>query len=1057
MRCLAFILVMITMFPGIFDADAVNAAALEVTRSPESIEGNLTIGTGDILVFRNRSVVVEGHMIVHGTLVLINSTLTVEGTYSANDDNNMSILLTGSVILSDRDPDANATLGSSLIKGVGSALTIRGYGNSPHMLIQNSNLELVSMFDMELEANGAELRWCGSNKMILNITDSTLYDSEVHEPDLWSEFSNTTMIGTRFFFDGQGPRFSGVTFRDAQRPLNIASGDLSLTDCVFINNTGTIAFFDGCDISVTECRIEDNRGFFICQDSEDANSSRIVMRGCTVTNSSLNLYHSTSSVSFCAFSDNSSLIRTGLGRVSDCSFLGSSRAIDQAKGTTIVRCRFNDCQVAIDRSSESLIYHNAFLSVGLHFMINHPSNRWNGSSEGNYHRFYNGLDDGSGFRRADDGIGDTNIPFLGVDHYPLMSDHYWSMPAIPSIETEYINGSANVTVIVRGSQSMRTIIQDSTSSDFINDLRTFSISGTFLIVPECVNGTHYFRARTFNEHGSRGWSLPVYRAVDQRPLPPRLEEVTAPKEGGSLIVSWKYVGEDVSKVWIYYNEVNQSSGVSKVVDFPVDSVRIDGLKNGRTYRIQLFTQDRSGLGSLTAAVAFAMPMDVDPPDPPRKLEARSIDNSTIVLSWIPPMAQDISEYRIVRRRSDEEEFSLIATVTRERLSYDDRGLRDNTSYQYGVIAVDDDGPLSEMAGPIDVRTLHVNNPPFLIGGEIFLKGVEDEGPIEIDIRSRFRDVDGDSINIRIAESFPFPSMIDGIFLRVSPEKDQAGEGYVQLSVDDGESVVYYLIWVLIEHRPDPPKIESIVSPANGSTHLPGTPIKLQATIWDPDIPYGDVLEVEWRSNLDGLISYNNASLGQGLAYLSPGKHVITLIVTDSNGSSVSETSRIAVSIWGFGEIPWSTALNDQGTFTTENGFQVLIDIANNGPLLLTFRCTVLVSEPDRNSAYDRVIVLSPNTNGSILIIEVGSDRVPSSPSVMVQVRAETFNGTFAGESNITKDIVRHQDPTGAMDPQRTYLMIGIATVSVMILIFIVVLFFIRKKYMAVPESAPDVR
>ena len=1021
---------------------------------PERIEGNLTIPSNETMVFRDASVVIEGHLIVLGTLMLINSTLTIEGIYIASDNTNMSVLLSGAIIMTDGD---KGTASVSSILGEDDPVIIKGYGPSPYILCMNSKLINVHLLDVELDAYGSVIGSCTILEGILNITYSMIVNSTLTDPDFWSVFDNSTMVRSKVLLTEGGPRFSRVTVLDSIAPFVIDSGHLHFVDCTFVNNTRTVSFNNGCDISVTNSRIEDNRAFLHCMDGESAPSTSIRIEGCNIWNSTLNLYHTSTRVSDCSFFNSSSLVRPGTGTISDCFFMGSNKAIEEAKGTTIVRCRFDGCEVAIDRSERCLIYHNAFLINRFYFIVNHPSNRWNDSKEGNYHIYYNGLDDGSGFRRADDGIGDTNIPFLGVDHYPLMMDHYWDMPTIPSISTDYINGSADVTVLVQGPQGMRTIIQDSTSFDFKDNLRTFSIIGRVLVVPDCINGTHYFRARSYSELGSRGWSLPISQKVDQRPLPPVIEEVTAPEEGGSIIITWRYVGDDVRKVWIYYNEVNESSGVSRVVDHPANSIKLEGLKNNRTYRIQLFTQDVAGLGSLNAAVVFARPMDVLPPDPPRNLQARAIDNTTVILSWFPPSAQDISEYLVIRRKSDEDDFSIIARLTKERLSYDDRNLRDNTTYYYGVIAVDDDGPLSDMAGPVKVRTLHVNNPPFMIGGEVILRGVEDESSIEIDIFSRFRDLDGDRINIEITESFPFPSRIDRPFLRVTPEKDQAGDGYVQLKVDDGEEAVYYLIWVIIEHRPDPPIIEAIVSPRNGSSHLPGAPLQLSAVIWDPDIPYGDVLSVEWRSDRDGLISFNNASLAQGIAYLSPGLHVITLIVTDSTGSNVSATSTIAVSIWGFDDMPWSISINDQGTYTTDGGFQVMIDLANGGPLLLTFRCTITVNDRDRNASYDRVLVLSPGTNGSVLIKESELGNRPEALYVTATVKAETFNGTFAGEAQRSMPIDRFRPAGSGKDVERTFIVVGIATVSMVLIAFIAVLYLLRKKYKDDPESEPYAR
>jgi len=75
-------------------------------------------------------------------------------------------------------------------------------------------------------------------------------------------------------------------------------------------------------------------------------------------------------------------------------------------------------------SSGNSIYHNNFVDNTNQLDESgseYTSNTWdNGAGEGNYWSDYEGLDDGSDGRTTGDGIGDTDIPHLGVDNYPLM-------------------------------------------------------------------------------------------------------------------------------------------------------------------------------------------------------------------------------------------------------------------------------------------------------------------------------------------------------------------------------------------------------------------------------------------------------------------------------------------------------------------------------------------------------------------------------------------------------------------------------------------------------------
>jgi parallel beta-helix repeat protein len=76
--------------------------------------------------------------------------------------------------------------------------------------------------------------------------------------------------------------------------------------------------------------------------------------------------------------------------------------------------------------SNNTIFGNNFMDA-----VSYPSgfstsnsaraNSWSLGGRGNYWDDYTGLDDGSGGRVAGDGVGDTNLPWHGVDYYPLIN------------------------------------------------------------------------------------------------------------------------------------------------------------------------------------------------------------------------------------------------------------------------------------------------------------------------------------------------------------------------------------------------------------------------------------------------------------------------------------------------------------------------------------------------------------------------------------------------------------------------------------------------------------
>lgn len=71
-------------------------------------------------------------------------------------------------------------------------------------------------------------------------------------------------------------------------------------------------------------------------------------------------------------------------------------------------------------TSGNTIHHNNFEKF-IEFGDKGTDNTWDdGNGEGNFWDNYDGADDGTGGRTANDGVGDTDIPHLDADSYPLM-------------------------------------------------------------------------------------------------------------------------------------------------------------------------------------------------------------------------------------------------------------------------------------------------------------------------------------------------------------------------------------------------------------------------------------------------------------------------------------------------------------------------------------------------------------------------------------------------------------------------------------------------------------
>lgn len=153
----------------------------------------------------------------------------------------------------------------------------------------------------------------------------------------------------------------------------------------------------------------------------------------------------------------------GIALMSSCSNLIVNNTIEKsAEGIAI----FNG------GSKNNAIYHNNFIWNNFHVEGDVlPLNFWDDGTAGNYWDDYTGLDDGSNGRITGDGVGDTDLPHLGVDNYPL------------------INPWEPIPVIWENKEYPVTLLSNSTISEFrfiqTDKKITFNVRGPVTTVGFC--------------------------------------------------------------------------------------------------------------------------------------------------------------------------------------------------------------------------------------------------------------------------------------------------------------------------------------------------------------------------------------------------------------------------------------------------------------------------------------------------------------------------------------------------------------------------------------------
>ncbi|MEV4838754.1 fibronectin type III domain-containing protein [Nonomuraea sp. NPDC049486] len=181
--------------------------------------------------------------------------------------------------------------------------------------------------------------------------------------------------------------------------------------------------------------------------------------------------------------------------------------------------------------------------------------------------------------------------------------------------------------------------------------RTVEVAGdvTSAVVKNLDNGAEYaFTLVAVNGNGASQASLPA-RATPQpgqAPLPPII--LQAVPDDGRIIVRWLPAGDGGTSVTGYTLSAHPDG---PRVDLPADATdgTLTGLTNGNAYDVRLTAANSTGTsepslaGSLTPAARQA-------PGPPADLEATSIADGQVEVSWTPPAfvgSAPISSYRVL--------------------------------------------------------------------------------------------------------------------------------------------------------------------------------------------------------------------------------------------------------------------------------------------------------------------------------------------------------------------------------------------------------------------------
>lgn len=572
----------------------------------------------------------------------------------------------------------------------------------------------------------------------------------------------------------------------------------------------------------------------------------------------------------------------------------------------------NDYAIYINSDCDNnMIYHNNIIDNVIQAIDEGYKNQWdNDYWEGNYWSDYQGIDNGLNGRMAGDGIGDTEIPHLGLDNYPFINPYGWFAPDTPVlVDPGGIDYDGNYTLSwVSYDDVDKFVLQEDTTIEFNSpNLINYDIGGSMFQhqITYRIEGTYYYRLRAYKGPYYGCWSNMVNMTVEFGPDVPKDLRVEVNPEGNELEIYWDTNNDDTTYYLLYVKTIGAWPADNEPfanITHPNNNFNHKELVDGIEYFYRIRAGNFRGQISDYCTPVSGIPVDSVAPSVPTGLFISNKTYDSIKLEWHENIDEDVMGYNVYRSKmfnpstwGDPVNGDTLINATK----FEDTGLEEGTAYYYVITAVDEVPNESSYSLEVTTKTYLfskypqspvINKPP----PNIFIPE-DSTDDISINLNDWFKDANGDTLEFRCYGDKHINVTIDQLTGKVvlKPEENWCGKEVLTFFADDGVfDEIFDIITITVQPVNDSPGPAVILLPTDGMKVNYGVGLDFEAACADPDLPFGDQLTFTWH------LSNNDSILGEGQILsdikLPIGNHLIRLSVSDLAGLTANATVNVEV-------------------------------------------------------------------------------------------------------------------------------------------------------------------